>query len=146
MIACVTGCARLAAPSPMGCRASSVVDVLSTRACSRRSRGSETQSRRQGRRRWVGIIGNGIEIEIDSDADSDAGPEVHFLVMELENRIDQLGADNIAAFFAEPVILDGHSMDVFTIAFSPDGTRFATGGNDPGIQDLIIEIQKQLKK
>jgi adenosylmethionine-8-amino-7-oxononanoate aminotransferase len=27
-----------------------------------------------------------------------------FLVMELENRIEQLGADNIAAFFAEPVM------------------------------------------
>ncbi len=27
-----------------------------------------------------------------------------FLVAELENRIDQLGADNIAAFFAEPIM------------------------------------------
>ena len=27
-----------------------------------------------------------------------------FLIMELENRIDQLGADNIAAFFAEPIM------------------------------------------
>ena len=46
---------------------------------------------------------------------------------------------------AEPVILDGHSMDVFTIAFSPDGTRFATGGNDPGIPNSITGVIKMMK-
>jgi putrescine---pyruvate transaminase len=34
----------------------------------------------------------------------DEGAYCDFLVMELENRIEQLGADSIAAFFAEPVM------------------------------------------